>query len=381
MQMKRNNSCSFFIFCLLSLFAVCLNARSVLATVIIQSQVTVGVELKGYNGLTEISLFRGKIIAGEKQTVNTPYRGLALLVFEKGQRYPIILGEESFILKIEDPATVPSCTGSAENELFYKLLTGAEPGSAQYNFPLLMIEAKQLLDSTHSIHTVDELMVMKERFHTFIGIHYHNLQHSDMLIRLISQYFMMHEYVDFHVLGAPASDIQVQYKKVVINGVRNWIRILKMHIPEHEVLNYCVSLYYNRSMVSLAYHIIETFRDIAYCPGEKKETIRLPKNLSVIEANGKKEKQFLECKGRKLIAFVSAKCPVSMVETVIRARILVEQKNDTRLVVVPLEPLSGSFFAMNRMVRNGNMTFVNDAKWQKKNFTEIKLPLFIYQNH
>jgi len=349
-----------------------------LASFVVDSQDPVDIAIKGYENLREIVLFKGSLSSEVKHRIDTPYRGFALLVFEKGQQYPVILGQQSFILNIKGADTLPSFTGSEENEIFYKLLTGAEPGHTRYDFPLLMIEAKQLLESTYSVRTFDELTSMKEKFHTFVGTHYEQLQHSDMLRRLLGQYFMMHEYADFHIEGAPAGDIQVQYEKAVISGVENWLEILKVHIPEHEVLNYCVSLYYNRSMVSLAHLIVSNFRAIAYCQGNIQESVSLPEELHVTDADGNSKGVVKDFKNNAVFSFVSADCPVSMVETVAKARQLAAKKQDVKLIVAPLQQLSVKHLAMRRMISSGNMFFINDEKWRKNSLPkDIRLPLFV----
>ncbi len=358
-------------------FFVLSGDETALASFVIQSQDAVTVELKGYNGLADTTLFKGGLVAKGGQTVDTPYRGLALLVFEHGQRYPVIIGEQSFVLNIKNADTLPAFTGSDENECFYENLTGSAPGTGRYDFVSLMIRAKRLLDSTQSIHTVAELNAMKEKMHVFVRRNYPDLQHSDMVMRLIGQYFMMHEYVDFHIAGTPASDIQIQYKKTVIDGVRNWLAILKAHIPVHEVLNYCVSLYYNRSMVSLASLIVNTFRDVAYCPGNELKSVKLSGNLSISTADGNR-KGVLNEFGAAIIAFVSDDCPVSMVETVIKARELAAQQKDVKLIVAPLQQLSDKHLAMRKMLISENMFFVNDEQWNKKFLPwGLRLPLFV----
>lgn len=191
-----------------------------------------------------------------------------------------------------------------------------------------MVQAKQLLESTHSIHTIEELTTKKKEFHDFVHDNYQSLKHSDMVRRLIAQYFMMHEYVNYHVEGAPAADIKIKYHQAIINGVENWLKILKPHIPEHEILNYCVSLYYNRSMVTVASLIIENFRDVAYCLGVENKIFSFPEDLLVTDANGNKGRRLKQFKGNKIVAFVSDDCPVSMVETVNKARTLIEQKGN-----------------------------------------------------
>ena len=355
-----------------------LGAGSSLAALVIQSTEPVTIAIKGFDGLSENTLFVGSLSSGIKHTIDTPYRGLVLLVFEKGQQYPLILGEDLFTLKIISPDKLPSFEGSRENELFYELLKGDETDPGKYDFARLMMQAKQLLDSSHSIRTVTELTALKVKFHTFVGTHYQNLQHSDMLMRLIGQYFMMHEYIDFHVEGAPASDIQVQYKKAVISGVANWLKILKTHIPEHEILNYCVSLYYNRSMVSLAHLIVASFKESAYCPGDGGYPNSFPDDLPVVDANGNRKRMLSEFGNDTVIAFVSKDCPVSMTETVVKARRLAAEKKNVQLIVVPLQQLSDKHKAMRRMVADENMFFINEENWRKKHLPkDIRLPLFV----
>ncbi len=374
MIMSYKNS-SAILLLLMLLGALC---ESACATFVIHSKTAVDIELIGYNGLADSTIFNGSISAEGKHEIDTPYRGLALLLFKEGQSYPVIIEDKSFTLQITTPIEIPSFAGSDENEFFYRQLAGGDAEGTQYDFALLMIQAKQLLESSHSIHTINEFAAKKKEFHEFVRVHYKNLKHSDMVRRLIAQYFMMHEYVDYHIEGAPATDIRVQYQKAVINGVENWLEILKKHIPDHEILNYCVSLYYKRSMVTLASLIIENFKDVAYCPGVEKPTFSFPQDLLVLETNGNRERKLAEFKGNKIIALVSDDCPVSMVETVRKARQLVDQRQGTVLIVAPLQELSEKHLAMSRMVSGGSMLFINDEKWRKENLDrKIKLPLLI----
>jgi hypothetical protein len=362
----------------LFVFAVFSGCETAWANLVIHSQTTVEIELTGYNSLVETSIFKGNLEAGGNQEINTPYRGLALLIFAQGQRYPVIIGDESFTLHIAGPGEPPSFAGSSENVFLYKKLSGENPPPGQYDFALLMIQAKDLLESTHSIRTVEELTAKKKEYHDFIRKNYESLKHSDMIRRLIAQYFMMHEYVNYHKQGAPASDIRIQYQKEVVNGVGNWLAILQPHLPEQEILNYCVSLYYDRSMVALAYLIIKNFSDAAYCPGAEKKTFSFPADMHIAEAKGDKERTLGDFRGNIIIAFVSSDCPVSMVETVSKARQLAGRKENMPVIVAPLEKLSDNHLAMRRMLSNGKLFFINDEKWRKENLTKkIKLPLFV----
>lgn len=362
----------------LFVFYVLFVSEAAWATLVIRSQTDVNVELVAYDGLTDSSLFKGSVAAEQEHKIDTLYRGLALLVFERGQNYPVIIGDKSFILKITTPADLPSFPRGGENDFFYKALSGIKSESKQYSFARLMIHAKQLLKSSHSIKSITELTAKKQEFQKFVHKHYKSLKHSDMLRRLIAQYFMMHEYADYHIKGAPATNIRIKYQKAVLEGVGSWLEILKPHIPEHEILNYCVSLYYKRSMVSLASLIVDNYPSFAYCQGVKNKTFSFPDNLCIAAANGTRKWPLETFKSKKIIAFVSDDCPISMVKTIIKTRLLADQKKDVKVIIATLEQLSENHIAMSRMVSNGNMLFINDEKWRKTNLAKkIKLPQFV----
>ena len=85
-----------------------------LASFVLHQQDSVHLQVKGYGGLTDATLFEGRLAAGAQQTVDIPYRGLVLLKFEKGPSYTIILGKQFFTLHIKNP-NPPTFTGSSEN--------------------------------------------------------------------------------------------------------------------------------------------------------------------------------------------------------------------------------------------------------------------------
>lgn len=346
----------------------------------IHSRTAVDLELVGYDGLHAISLAQEKMAAGGIHTIATSYNGLAVLVFAGGQRYPVIIDNGSLTLKIEDASRPPSFTGSKANENLYAQLNGKdqETDATADDLAQLMIQAKHLLDSSSSIHTTGELAAKNKEFHKFVQDHYEKLRHSDMIRRLVGQYFMMLEYVDYHVPGTPAADIKINYQQQVLDGVAGWMQTLKAHIPEHEILNYCLSLYYERSQVTLASVIAANFPGAAYCPGVERETWSIPGDLPVVGMSGNGDRQLHTIRGEKIVAFVSDDCPVSMVVTVIRARQLVDRKEGGQLIVIPLQPLSETHLAMNRMVSTGNMLFIDDEQWRKENLVrKIRLPLFM----
>jgi hypothetical protein len=363
---------------LILLLLLCSAGESAGAILTLRCRTAVDLELVGYEGLAEIPLFKGSIGAGEKQEIATPYQGLALLRFAGGQGYPVLLGDASFTLNIAGPAEPPAFAGSGENEFFASRLAGYGPDGTPSDFALLLLRAKELLESTYPIRTLPQLTAKKEEIHAFVRDQYQSLSHSDMVRRLVGQYFMMHEYVSYHSEGIAPTDLRARYQQAVVDGMVNWLAILGPHIPGYEILNYCLSLYYERSMVTMAAMIAENFHHVAFCPGAARETWRFPESLPVAGADGDGERALGTIKGEKIIAFVSDDCPVSMVATVIKARQLADRNTDVQLIVITLQRLSEKHLAMNGMVSNGKMLFINDEQWRKEHLAEkIRLPLFV----
>jgi hypothetical protein len=136
---------------------------------VFQSQEAVTVDLKGYNGLTKQTLFNGKLSSRETK-IDIPYQGLALLVFSGGQTYPLIFHGQPITLSVQDPSVPPKFIDSEANSDIYSVLSGAakETDSPPDNFVHLIIRAKQLLESTQHIRTMDELMAKKKEIHEFV---------------------------------------------------------------------------------------------------------------------------------------------------------------------------------------------------------------------
>ena len=335
------------------------------------------IELRGFNALTETTLFNGNFQAGTSREIATPYQG-----FAGGQSYPVVISAEDFALNIKAAAKPPSFTGSPENDCLYQLLASSEPVSGQPIFASLLIQAKTLLESTHTIRTTTDLAAKKKEIQGFIGTHYQSLKHSDMIKRLMSQYFMMHEYVDYHVKGEPATAIKTRYHQEILQGVASWLELLQPYLSEQEILNYCVSLYYQRSMITLAGKIVENFKNIAHCPGAEIEKVNFPKDLLLVCAVNKRNIKWSDLTGKKTIVFVSADCPISMVEAIVKARQLSHQQEKNTLIIAPVEKLSSKHFALNRMIRNGNLYFIKDEIWRKEIVAQrVKLPFFVYVNN
>jgi len=362
---------------LVVLAAVFCGEKSAWAILVVHSQVAVAIELIGYDGLVSSALFKGELAADSEREITTPYRGLAYLVFAGGQRYPVIIGDETFALKIASPDEPPAFTESVENNFFHQEISGDGQVVGKHDFALLLLQAKELLESSNSIKTVNDLKAKKQEFQNFVRNNYEWLRYSDMVRRLIAQYFMMHEYVDYGVEGAPATDIRGKYQNEVISGVGIWLD-LQPNISKEEMLNYCVSLYYTRSMVTLASLIIDQYRAVAVCSGGVGAVPDFPADMSLVDADGGRERKLSGVNGNMIIAFVSDDCAVSLVETVVKARQLASRKDWSQIIVAPLQELSTKHLSMAKMISSGSLLFVNDEKWRKANLTEkINLPLFV----
>jgi len=261
---------------------ICAGAEPCLgqAGLVIHSKTASIFELQGYNGLETILISHGTLSAGEPRKVETPHRGLAMLVFSGGQKYPVIIGRNSSKVVITSPDEIPSFDTGGENHHFYTLLSDAEATDKKNSFARVMIQGKVLLDSSSSIRTIVELHDKKVEFQEFVQRNYQEVSHSDLLGRFIGQYFMMHEYVSYHREGIPAGDIRSQFQQEVLAGVKGLLALLQEEIPENELLNYIIGLYYNRGMVTLASFIADNFRESAFCGGEKLELSDFRKTLN-----------------------------------------------------------------------------------------------------
>lgn len=348
------------------------------ATFTIQTQTAVEITLTGFDGLEDLALFEGEIAKGHLRGIDTPYRGLALLSFVGGQSYPVIIGDGPFVLKITDPGKPPSFTDSGENDFLYRSLSGVEAVSnGKYPFADVLLRAKNLLESTYTINTMTQLAAKKKELAGFVASNYRNLRHSDMVRRLMAQSFMMHEYVDYLVEEEPTTAIQARYGQEVLSGVGDWLKALSPHHPGHEVVNTCVSFYYERGMVSMASQIIDRFPAEAICPGEPAVTFHLPEDLTVTDARGKPQGTLADLKGEKTVALVADDCPVSMTVAVVKARALARQKSANPLIVAPLQRLSKKHLAMAKMIRDEKILFIDDEKWFRgKPANWPRLPFF-----
>lgn len=350
--------------CLLIFFVIFCTPATAWATFTIQTQNVVDITLTGFDGLKDVTFFQGQITTENPQLIDTPYRGLMLLVFAGGQSYPLVIGDSPFVVTIRSPAEPPSCTDSGENATLYQLLAGDRPASKKkYPFVDLLFEARDLLESTYTISTLAELTAKKNQLSAFVASNYPNLAHSDMLRRLMNQSLMMHEYVSYQGKGDAVGAVQQKYQNAVLDAVGGWLKALSEQIPGSEIVNSCVAFFYERSMVSLAALIIARFPDEAICPGGSDRPFPLAEDLTLTNAQGTWQGTLGDLKGEKTVALVADDCPVSMTVAVIKARELARHNAASSLIVAPLQKLSDTHRVMAKMIREEKILYINDEKW------------------
>ncbi len=390
----------------------------------IKSDAIVDIILEGYNGFSSFTIAELHIDSGSTATINTDYEGLVLLIYPQGQRYPLILSDDKLEINIHSPGVKPDFINSQENEFLYDYLskyrkleyqlmllkeTMSEMESSDPFFPELekeqlrvqaereklkctlttneypmastLLAARLLNESTYNIKTSFELNERKEAYHQFVKENAGRLIHSDMLMELARQYFMMHEYVSFIPEGT--KDImygKMEFNNAIISSAGNWIDLLQDMVAAEKVLDFCVGLYYDRSMVGQATGIIDAYREIAFCPGTGSIEFNIVEevtDLSVVDSKGFNKMPMSALNLYKVLALVADTCNISKVETIALARLITEKKIAATVVVVPSGQLTENYKIMDRMY-TGTFYFAQDEGWYQQNIkSHGTIPLFI----
>lgn len=350
--------------CILAFFSV--NVAG--AELSISSATQMKVELYGFSALKERLLYRGVISPGSQLDIPTDYEGLGLLKVTGGKEYSVILGKEPVTIIFTLPNSSPQFVNSPENGVFsaWQQTTVTE-GTEKFPFTKLLIEAKTLLETSRQITTPGELTTQKNLIHDFISRNYLSLSKSDMIKQLVVQYFLMHEYISYHTVSSSTDTLQLNYREEILDGVKSWRRILGKHMAEDEIVSFCVSFFFKREMVTLAYLLMEDNRDVATCPGEAPFPLQFPDTLKLTFGEGI-ETELGKILTPKLVTIISTKCTFSMVESVMKARELVEKRKGVAMIIATVEPLNREHLAMSQLVNGGLLLFVNDEKWRVEQF-------------
>jgi len=381
---------------------------------IITSEEDTQFELIGFDGLGSFNLAQIEMISGQEEILALDYQGLVLLVYEAGQRYPIVMDEQNCVISLEKGSGHPIFTDSGGNEFLYHFLGS----SMQYHTQLRMLEetysklgeaddfsadilteskrvngsldslyatlpndqfplastllsARLLMESTYSISTLDDLIERKAVILDFIYKNYSKLQHSDMLQELGRQYMMMNEYV---------GRAKVQLKKEIIQDVADWVEVLDGKIDAALVVDFFVATYYSRSMVTQASQIVHAFDDVMlsrpedYLWPEIGDTIP---DFDMTANDGFLTEKLNSWDLPKILAFVSPEKKTSLAETVILLRMISVDKLFLPVIAIPEIYLSPEMISMTNLT-TAYLFFARDSKWTDNHFGRpLALPLFL----
>ncbi|MBN2543885.1 hypothetical protein JXI42_13590 [bacterium] len=396
------------------------------STLIFQSGRSLPLKLEGYDNFESFTIIDTSIDSGSSIKLTTDYDGFAIIKFFNSVQYPLIISQDTLSTYLHDPGEAPTVQNSPENEFMYGWLStyvqsrsnlftleqelstidSLEPeydqkeaeiritqgqlekqeellsaSGFQYAKPLL--QARLLNESTYGIKTLDELNEKREAFEHFVNNNYDILQHSDMLMELIKQYFMMHEYVSYLEEGSEdikgSKKLQYEY---ILSGVDDWVELLKGRIESREVVEFCAGLYYARSMVTQASRIFDHYRDefLLNDTGVKKYLFERNEqfpDLAYVDAEMESRVKLAQLKGEKIIAVISGSSLFSKVETIILARTLEENSNNVPIIFIPVEKLSNDHLLLDKMFA-GDLYFIHDEAWQKEYINKDTLvPQFI----
>jgi hypothetical protein len=406
----KKRSLLYVLLCLIFIGSNSLKAGSL----IISSEEDTQFELIGFGGFGSFVLAQIEMKSGQEEVLALDYHGLALLVYETGRRYPIVLDGQNCAISLERGSGVPIFTDSGGNKFLYHFLgssmqyhtqlrmleeTSGELGetddfssdilmeSKRINgsldslyatlpndqFPLAstLLSARLLMESTYSISTIDDLNDRKAVILDFINKNYSSLQHSDMLQELGRQFMMMNEYVGRG---------KVQLKKDIIQDVANWVEVLDGRIDAAEVVDFFVATYYNRSMVTQASEIVHAFDCVMLSLPEE---IMLPKigdtipDFDIADNDGILTENLNSWDLPKILAFVSPEKKASLAETVILLRMISADKLFLPVIAIPVESLSDEIISMSNLT-TAYLFFARDSKWTDNHFGRpIAMPLFL----
>jgi len=421
-------------------------------TIILKPDKSIEFVLMGFNGFDSYIIKQAIIDSGSQVKFSADYQGLALLIFQEGQQYPVIISktgeakndechaedkrsiQRKLIIHIHNPDMPPDIKYSPENKFLYEWLSAYmlqertilslqekqykkdEPdtlifqlkkeqrkiqdqkqnhiealSNPEFQYAKTLLKARLLNESTYKIITIGELNAKKEAYHQFIDENYEILYHSDMLIELAKQYFMMHEYVSW--VKEDISLAKTHYQNAVVAGVGEWVKILQNRIPAEKVIEFCAELYYNRNMVTLATHIFDNFRnkfvtkniEISFLPAveKRKQDRRLCTTISLQFPDFdflNNETRTIQNTGllisNKIIAITSDNSIFSKAETISLARHLADSNLSIPVIIAPVEGLSEKHFEIDRLFA-GYFCYMYDEKWQKKYLNdETGVPLF-----
>lgn len=381
--------------------------------IIINSKENVDIELIGFNQFENFTIEKVKVDVDKPTILETEYKGFALLVYNGGQRYPLIIGKNDLKIKLTSPNIPPKFEDNKEMDFFYDYLSNyrqqqhetmllnetiknlgeGDPlvkeldaqkakveedqlaliktlDKVKYPTVVTVLKAKLLMESTYSIQTIEELDDRKDKMIQYVLKNYKVLQHSDMLLEILKQYYMMNEYV---------YNSNVTFEETIVKDANRWMNSLKKRISEREVLASIIQVFYNRGMISYASEIIKN--NLGLVNGKSAEEIEI--DLSDISdyvlewSKGNNKRKMKDINYIKLISVVSDEDVFSKVETIKLQGYLNDKKSNINLITLPENKLNEGILGMNNLVQGEINYIANKGYAADKMGSNISVPFFI----
>jgi hypothetical protein len=406
---------------LVLLIAIILNGISFgQGSLVMKAEKSCNFQLTGFRGLYSFTIAEMSLQEGQQEVFDyNGYTGLALIVFESGQRYPLILNGDFIQAVIHDPDTAPALSGSAENDFLYSFLndfqkssrellelesslteiSDADPfrgaiegarenlttkkadleeqlNTSNYLCATLLLKARVLMESTYSIKTEEELNRKKQEILGFVKENYGWLFYSDMLAELCNQFFMMEEYVFFK---------SQSFEQAIISSSNDWLELVKGYLEPKEMLGFICAFYYNRGMVSYASAIMNSQTELVF-GGNLESLPEMPKNINTLDELNISSPymdfgaELSDLKGPKVLAIVDNSNIFSKIETIVLARLIEQQEINCAIVIVPMGEQKEYLRLMNKMFAGTFYFSFEMPEICREVEMDSKLPLFITLN-
>ncbi len=208
----------------------------------------------------------------------------------------------------------------SSNERKLKQFESLYIDSSEYTGAIL-ISSLQLIETSYSIRSEEELVKIKREFRRFIQEHYNSISSSDMLQQLANQYMMMNEYV---IVGKEKMENQIA------QDITDWIQLLKEHYSDRDVVQYFLKYFISRTMVTMTAAIYEKLPDLSACPVQNGQV----NNKNAIERSSSTEvdattlAKLIKTADQRETVFIAidVDCPASIAGQVLLTRVITQNK-------------------------------------------------------
>jgi len=336
--------------------------------------------ITGYNYLKNDTIGMIDLNTQGEGVLKHNYIGFALITVAGTRQYPIIINKGYTTIELIPGSKTPKFGNCKDNAFLYRTLIAKEElmrkrmtidealesfddndpfrksliaekeklstkeislnknikDSSVFYVSALLMQAKELMETTYGIKTEAELKDRKNAFLTFINKNIKTLRYSDMIQQLAGQYVMMNEYV---IIG------QNNHYNQVLVDVEDWIKKFGKSIGSKQIAEHFMNIYAGRSMYGVAGRIAERFHKETACKiNTKTFELKGDKKSIIIEAeikNSKAGDNTIKLKNipsqYKILIYHSNKCSASYVQNIMLSRYTREKMIQVPVITVFVE--------------------------------------------